>query len=145
MSLYDQQQEIWEKMLLVSPVAKVYEGQLHDGEKWVVDIGDGSRPVLGIEFGGTVDVPNSQKTIIGAAYNPEEAIFSVTAVGTTKKDCRAIMQNVRDDMLGFIPTNASEISPALYASMGAINDLSSPTRYADVQTFTFISNKDKSW
>lgn len=144
MSLFEQQEEIYARLEQVSTDALVYEGQLYDGDKWVVDIGDGSKPVLGIEFGGTVDVPNSQKTIIGAAFNPAEAIFSVTTVGTTKRDCRALMQNVRDDFLGFIPTNASEIKPALYASMGAINDLSSPTRYADVQTFTFISNSDKS-
>lgn len=144
MSLFDQQEEIVEVLKNVSRSALVYEGQLHDGTEWVVDIGDGTAPVLGIEFGGTTDIPNSQKGIIGAAHNGQEAIFSVIAVGTSKYDCRAIMQNVRDDMVGFTPTNASEIKPALYASMGAINDITSPTRYADIQTFTFISNSDKS-
>ena len=144
MSLFIQQEEIFAKVELVSPVAKVYEGQLFDGESWTVDIGDGAVPIIGVEFGGTTDVPNSQKGICGAAEWPEEAIFSVITIGTTKKDCRALMQNVRDDLIGFQPTNAGEVIPALYASMGAINDLGSPTRFADIQTFTFTSNKNKS-
>lgn len=144
MSLFQQQEEILAVLEAVAPGILVYEGQIFDGTEWVVDIGDGSVPVLGVEFGGTVDVPNSQKGICGAARNPQEAIFTVTAIGTSKKDCRGIVQNVRDDIIGFIPSNASEIKPALYASMGAINDLTSPTRFADVQTFTFVSNSDKS-
>lgn len=144
MSLFIQQEEILEKLRAVTDEILVYEGQIFDGTEWSVDIGDGAVPVLGVEFGGTVDVPNSQKGICGASRNPQEAIFTVTVIGTSKRDCRAVVQNVRDDLIGFQPTNASEIKPALYASMGAISDLASPTRFADVQTFTFVSNSDKS-
>lgn len=125
------------------PHVDVYEGPMSD-EKFASLLTDSTqiKPFITLSFGGLIDPRKNVNGIVGAKAKSYDTTFIVRCVGTTDRISRQVRDLVKAKVLGFVPTNCSEIDMALFGGTGEVSSLGNPTRYASVQAYRFLLNSD---
>lgn len=125
------------------PHVDVYEGPMSD-EKFAALLEDTNqiKPFITISFGGLIDPRRRINGIVGAKAKSYDTTFIVRCVASTDRTSRQVRDLVKDKVLGYVPTNCSEIDMALFGGTGEVSSLGNPTRYASVQAYRFLLNSD---
>lgn len=103
---------------------------------------DQIRPFATISFGGLVEAPRRMNGIAGADKDTGETTIVIQGVGSTPRAARAVVEKVREKLVGFKPTNCGEIRFALFGGTGKLSHLGNPTRYASNQSLRYYQNSD---
>lgn len=140
MSYLDVQDEISAQLRTI-PNVDFYEGQLSD-EAFAALVADSNqiKPFITVSYGGLIDPRRRVNGITGAKSNSQDTTFVVRTVANTDRTSRKALQLVLDKLIGFVPTNCSEIDTALFGGTGEISSLGNPTRYASVQALRVLVN-----
>lgn len=125
------------------PHVDVYEDEMTD-EAFSSLLADSNqiRPFITISFGGLLDPRKRVNGITGARANSQDTTFVVRCVGSTSRTARQVRDLVLGKLIGFVPTNCSEIDTALFGGTGQVSSLGNPTRFASVQAFRLLVNSD---
>lgn len=125
------------------PNVDFYEGLMSD-EAFAALVADANqiKPFITVSFGGLIDPRRNVNGITGAKAKSYDTTFIVRCVASTDRTTRQVRDIVRDKVLGFVPTNCSEIDMALFGGTGEVSSLGNPTRYASVQAYRFLLNSD---
>lgn len=125
------------------PHVDVYEGQMSD-EEFSALLTDANqiRPFITISFGGLIDPRRRINGIVGAKTHSQDTTFVIRCVGSTDRTSRQVRDIAHGKIIGFVPTNCSEIQTALFGGTGQVSSLGNPTRYAAVQAYRYLVNSD---
>jgi hypothetical protein len=117
-----------------------FEGGVPDGWKPAMIPGSTQiKPYVIVSFAGLTD-SHTGKGITGAADDSFNQQFSTHSVGSTVNTARKVNNMVLRKLLGFVPTNCGEITPAFFGGIGENSSLSDPSRYSAAQAYKFIAN-----
>lgn len=140
MSYLEVQDEIVARVREI-PHVDVFEGQMDDAEfTELLTDSNQIRPFITLAFGGLIDPRRSVKGIVGVRQNSQDTTLVIRAVASTDRTSRQVMQLVLDKLVGFVPTDCGEITPALFGGTGQVSSLGNPTRFASVQALRFLIN-----
>lgn len=130
-------------LLKTIPHVDVYEGQMSD-EAFAALLADANqiKPFITISFGGLLDPRRKINGIVGAKAKSYDTTFIVRCVANTDRISRQVRDRAKGKLLGFVPTNCSEIDMALFGGTGQVSSLGNPTRHASVQAYRFLLNSD---
>ena len=130
-------------LLKTIPQVDVYEGQMSD-EAFAALVADASqiKPFITISFGGLLDPRRRINGIVGAKTHSQDTTFVLRAVATTDRISRQVREAAHNKIIGFVPTNCSEIATALFGGTGQVSSLGNPTRFASVQAYRYLVNSD---
>lgn len=103
---------------------------------------DQIKPFITVSFGGLLDPRRRVNGITGARANSQDTTFVVRCVGSTSRTARQVRDLAMGKLIGFVPTNCSEIDTALFGGTGQVSSLGNPTRFASVQAFRMLVNSD---
>lgn len=125
------------------PYVDVFEDEMTD-EAFSTLLADSNqiRPFITISFGGLLDPRKRVNGIVGARANSQDTTFVVRCVGSTSRTARQVRDLAMGKLIGFVPTNCSEIDTALFGGTGQVSSLGNPTRFASVQAFRLLVNSD---
>ena len=125
------------------PHIDVYDEEMSD-EKFAALIADSNqiKPFVTISFGGFIDPRRRINGIVGAKTHSHDATIVIRCVGSTSRTAWKVWELVHDKLIGFVPTNCSEITAALYGGTGEVSTLGNPARYATVQAYRLLVNSD---
>lgn len=125
------------------PYVDVFEDEMTD-ESFSTLLADSNqiRPFITISFGGLLDPRKRVNGIVGARANSQDTTFVVRCVGSTSRTARQVRDLAMGKLIGFVPTNCSEIDTALFGGTGQVSSLGNPTRFASVQAFRLLVNSD---
>ena len=142
MSQLDVEDEIV-NLIKTIPNVDVYEGLMSD-DKFTALLTDSNqiKPFITVSFGGLIDPRRQINGIVGAKYKSYDTTFVVRSVASSDRTSRQVRDLVQRKVLGYVPTNCSEIDMALFGGTGEVSSLGNPTRYASVQAYRFILNPD---
>lgn len=125
------------------PYVDVFEDEMTD-EAFSTLLADSNqiRPFITVSFGGLLDPRKRVNGIVGARANSQDTTFVVRCVGSTSRTARQVRDLAMGKLIGFVPTNCSEIDTALFGGTGQVSSLGNPTRFASVQAFRLLVNSD---
>ncbi len=125
------------------PFVDVYEGQMSD-EAFSALLTDSNQiqPFITVSFGGLIDPRRRINGIAGAKTHTQDTTFVVRCVGNTDRTSRQVRDLAHAKIIGYVPTNCSEIQTALFGGTGQVSSLGNPTRFAAVQAYRFLLNSD---
>lgn len=140
MSYLDVQDEITAQLKTI-PNVDLYEGQMSD-EAFAALVADSNqiKPFITVSYGGLIDPRKRVNGITGAKQDSQDTTFVVRAVANTDRTSRKALQLALDKLVGFVPTDCSEINTALFGGTGQVSSLGNPTRYASVQALRLLVN-----
>lgn len=122
---------------------KVHEGQATD--EYVAKIIEGTDqvdPFIAINFGNRIRPGGRVNGIVGARADSHIVTIVVHCIANSQRIANAVSEEAYNRLIGFMPDNCGEISPALYGGVGEISSAGSPTRYSSVQAYTMMINSD---
>lgn len=130
-------------LLKAIPHVDVYEGQMSDEafDKLLTDSNQ-IKPFITVSFGGLLDPRRRINGIVGAKTHTQDTTFVVRCVASTDRTSREVRDIAHNQIIGFVPTNCSEISTALFGGTGQVSSLGNPTRFASVQAYRYLVNSD---
>lgn len=125
------------------PYVDVFEDEMTD-EAFSTLLADSNqiKPFITVSFGGLLDPRKRVNGIVGARANSQDTTFVVRCVGSTSRTARQVRDLAMGKLIGFVPTNCSEIDTALFGGTGQVSSLGNPTRFASVQAFRLLVNSD---
>lgn len=130
-------------LLKTIPHVDVYEGQMSD-EAFSALLTDSNQiqPFITVSFGGLLDPRRRINGIVGAKTHTQDTTFVIRCVGSTDRVSRQVRDIAHNKVIGFVPTNCSEIQTALFGGTGQVSSLGNPTRFASVQAYRYLVNSD---
>lgn len=143
MTYTDAQEEIL-TVLRTIPNVDIHESVMAPNVQAIIKSTGQMKPFVTVDFGALVKSHRKGTGgIIGSAYDTHEGNLIVHAIASDGQTARRVIQSVVDRLLGFIPTNCGELSPETYGGIGATSVMVAPSRYSQVQPFSFLVNSDK--
>lgn len=125
------------------PHVDVYEGQMSDEDFTALLVNANQiQPFITISFGGLIDPRRRINGIVGAKTHSQDTTFVIRCVGSTDRITRQVRDIAHAKVIGFVPTNCSEIQTALFGGTGQVSSLGNPTRFAAVQAYRYLVNSD---
>ena len=140
---YTQAQDEIMAELRTLPGVDVFEGMATDEVLAKFTGPNQMKPFVTVDFGALVSSHKKVKGIVGARYDTHEGNIVVHSVANDMRTARMVIESVRGVLLGFIPTNCSQLIPETYGGIGEISSMVSPSRFSQVQPFVFLVNSDK--
>lgn len=98
------------------------------------------RPYVIVDFSGITEPHNNVNGITGAAADSFDEMFSCHSVASSKNTARTVNRLVTGKLLGFVPSNCSEIRPAFFGGIGANSNAADPSRFSVAQAFRALLN-----
>ena len=138
---YTSQQQILAHFRSTLPAfVEVFEGSVPDGEAISLDANGKIKPHLVVNFAGLTRPPKKVNGIQGAQFDSFIQGLSTHGIAGDDDAARQVHSLAWGSILGFMPTNCGEVSPAFFAGVGEISTLGQPTRFSAVQSYRYLVN-----
>ena len=142
MSYLTVQKEILDRLATVRNV-DLHRGQATD--EYLAKLIEGTdqiKPFIVVSFGNRVQTRRGMNGIVGARANSYGISMTTHCVANTEANANAVNEKVWETLIGFEPTNCSELIPALFGGVGELSSTGSPSRFTSMQGWTSVLNSD---
>lgn len=103
---------------------------------------DQITPFIVVSFGNRVQLRRRSNGIVGARTHSYGISFTTHCVANTDVTASRVNEAVWNKLIGFEPTNCSELVPALFGGVGELSSTGNPSRYSAMQGWTGTLNSD---